>query len=165
MNQRVTCPANRLRGALARRRWSLASVPWCLASLLGGVWRCSRQGIRRIPLPILPSANSRTLFRSASRVAVSPVHSVGRRASRQLYLVLERGFSSEKATAGLRRVLGQRQEFVWLEPPLPLGDLTVLDVRNAIDYVQHPSPQKRLWGGVGVRVGGRLGEGVAASGA
>ena len=36
-----------------------------------------------------------------------------------LYLVLERGFSSEKATAGIRRALEHRKQFVWLDPPSP----------------------------------------------
>jgi hypothetical protein len=54
-----------------------------------------------------------------------------------LYLVLECGFSLEKATDGIRRALKQRGQFVWLEPPSPLGNLTILDVRNATDFAQH----------------------------
>jgi hypothetical protein len=60
-----------------------------------------------------------------------------------LCLVLERGFSSEKATAGIRQALGKRDEFVWLVPPAPLGDLTILDVQKATDIVQHEAAVKR----------------------
>jgi hypothetical protein len=60
-----------------------------------------------------------------------------------LYLVLECGFSSEKATEGIRRALNQKGQFVWLEPPSPLGDLTILDVRNATGFAQHEALVKR----------------------
>lgn len=60
-----------------------------------------------------------------------------------LYLVLERGFSSEKATAGIRRVLEHRKRFVWLDLPSPIGSLTILDVRNATDFAQHERTVKR----------------------
>jgi hypothetical protein len=54
-----------------------------------------------------------------------------------LHLVLERGFSSEKATAGIRRVLEHRKQFVWLDPPSPIGNLTILDVWECTDFAQH----------------------------
>src|SRR5207247_1652816 len=60
-----------------------------------------------------------------------------------LYLVLGCGFSSEKATEGIRRALHQRNQFVWLEPPSSPGDLTLLDVRSAVDFAQHEAMVKR----------------------
>jgi Family of unknown function (DUF5946) len=60
-----------------------------------------------------------------------------------LYLVLEKNYSSEKATAGIRRALARRHEFVWLDPPSTLGSLTILDVRNATDFSQHKAMVKR----------------------
>jgi hypothetical protein len=60
-----------------------------------------------------------------------------------LHLVLERGHSSEEATEGIRRALGHGKDFVWLEPPSPFGDLTILDVRKAPDYAQHEATVKR----------------------
>jgi hypothetical protein len=60
-----------------------------------------------------------------------------------LQLVLERGYSSEQATEGIRRALGHRQDFHWLEPPSPLGNLTILDVRNATNYLQHETMVQR----------------------
>jgi hypothetical protein len=59
-----------------------------------------------------------------------------------LYLVLERGKSSEQATKGIRRALGHQSGFVWLEPPSTLGDLTILDVQSATDIVQHETAVK-----------------------
>jgi hypothetical protein len=60
-----------------------------------------------------------------------------------LHLVLERGYSAEEATEGIRRALGQRQDIAWLEPPSPLGHLTILDVRKALDYAEHEATVKR----------------------
>ena len=60
-----------------------------------------------------------------------------------LHLVLVRGYSSEKATEGIRRALGHRQDFIWLEPPASLGDLTILDVLDSTDYAQHEAMVKR----------------------
>jgi hypothetical protein len=60
-----------------------------------------------------------------------------------LWLILECRFSSEKATAGIRAALGHRHEFVWLAPPSRLGDLTILDVCNATDFVKHKAVVKR----------------------
>ncbi|SRR5579883_1779866 len=54
-----------------------------------------------------------------------------------LYLVLERGFSSAKATAGIRRAVEHRKQFIWLDPPSPIGNLTILDVRDATDLTLH----------------------------
>jgi hypothetical protein len=65
-----------------------------------------------------------------------------------LYLVLERGNSSDQAMAGIRGALNQRGQFVWLEPPSSLGDLTILDVRNTTDFAQHEALVKRWAGSV-----------------
>src|ERR687896_852498 len=51
-----------------------------------------------------------------------------------LYLILERGYEPERATAAIREALESRSEnFVWLDPPASLGGITVLDVREAED--------------------------------
>jgi hypothetical protein len=39
--------------------------------------------------------------------------------------------------------LGHRQDFIWLEPPASLGDLTILDVLDSTDYAQHEAMVKR----------------------
>jgi hypothetical protein len=60
-----------------------------------------------------------------------------------LYLVLERGFSSEKVTAAMRQALCHRQQFVWLDPPSSLGLMSILDVRNTVDLHEHEKVVKR----------------------
>jgi hypothetical protein len=60
-----------------------------------------------------------------------------------LHVVLERGFSSEKATQAIRQVLRHRQQFVWLDPPSSRGSMTILDVRNTTDLPEHEEAVKR----------------------
>lgn len=60
-----------------------------------------------------------------------------------LYLVLEQGFSSEKATQAMRRVLRHRHQFVWLTPPASLGAVTILDVLDTTTLADHEQAVKR----------------------
>ena len=60
-----------------------------------------------------------------------------------LFLVLERGFTSEKATEAMRKVLGHRKQFVWLDPPSPIGVVTILDVQNTPTFDEHEETVKR----------------------
>ncbi|MFQ3684916.1 DUF5946 family protein [Roseiflexus sp.] len=54
-----------------------------------------------------------------------------------LYLVLERGLEGTAATQAMTKVLQYANEFVWLEPPVPNGQMTVLDVVRARDFSEH----------------------------
>src|SRR5262245_22039659 len=55
-----------------------------------------------------------------------------------LYLVLELGYSSTRATAALQAAV-EMGEFEWLERPQSLGELTVAhvcDVANAVEHIE-----------------------------
>ncbi|WP_298819519.1 DUF5946 family protein [uncultured Chloroflexus sp.] len=54
-----------------------------------------------------------------------------------LYLVLENGYTGKEATRAIRNVLTYANKFVWLEPPVPNGQITVLDVVKAQDIAAH----------------------------
>jgi Family of unknown function (DUF5946) len=54
-----------------------------------------------------------------------------------LYLVLERGMSAPDAILALGNVLGHADKFSWLEPPVPNGRLTMLDVVGAPNLTEH----------------------------
>ncbi len=54
-----------------------------------------------------------------------------------LYLVLERGYESAKATWVMQRVVSHSEHFVWLEPPSSMGAMTVVDVNRAKDLAEH----------------------------
>jgi hypothetical protein len=54
-----------------------------------------------------------------------------------LYLMLEKGQEGKEATLAIGRVLKYADEFVWLEPPVTNGKMTVLDVIRAKDFSQH----------------------------
>jgi hypothetical protein len=54
-----------------------------------------------------------------------------------LFLVLERGLSAPEATRAMGQVLEHAPEFSWLDPPVPNGRLTVLDVVGARDLDEH----------------------------
>lgn len=60
------------------------------------------------------------------------------------YLLLERGLSSHAATEGMRRALRHKERFYWLEPPVSLGEVTVVDVLQAKDWTEH-QPWVRRW--------------------
>jgi hypothetical protein len=55
-----------------------------------------------------------------------------------LCAVLERGYASGGATWLMRRAIGRfKGDFVWLEPPTPAGEITVLEVVGASDLSEH----------------------------
>jgi len=54
-----------------------------------------------------------------------------------LCLILEMGWSSPAASAALRKSLKQDDRFTWLEPFVPNGCVTVLDVVRAPDLAAH----------------------------
>lgn len=45
-----------------------------------------------------------------------------------LYLIIEKGVESRTATDAIRKALGKKLEFSWLEPPENRGEMTILDV-------------------------------------
>ena len=59
------------------------------------------------------------------------VHLVG------LFVILEMGLPSAQATQAIRRAAGKSDRFIWLEPPLHRGELTVIDVANAATLAEH----------------------------
>jgi hypothetical protein len=60
-----------------------------------------------------------------------------------LYFVLERGLTPSEATDKMRHALTDKSRFVWLEPPQSLGDITVVDVVNVTDSIEHETMVKR----------------------
>ena len=72
-----------------------------------------------------PGMSSRQSIQSVA------VHLVG------LFAVLELGLSSAKATHAIRRAVEQSDRFIWLEPPTQRGELTVLDIANAVTLAEH----------------------------
>ena len=62
-----------------------------------------------------------------------------------LYYVLERGYDFQRATQAMRRALQNKQVFVWLEPPVNMGDITVTDVARTTGFIEHES-MVRKWG-------------------
>lgn len=54
-----------------------------------------------------------------------------------LYLIFEKGLEGTEATQAIGKVLEYASEFVWLEPPIPNGQMTVLDVVKARDFSEH----------------------------
>lgn len=54
-----------------------------------------------------------------------------------LYLMLEKGFSNRQALAIIQQALKQARLFTWLEPPVPNGRVTVLDVVCAPNLAAH----------------------------
>ncbi len=54
-----------------------------------------------------------------------------------LYLLLEHGQGWREVMNAIRRSLRAASQFVWLEPPVPNGTMTVLDVAAARDMEEH----------------------------
>ncbi len=54
-----------------------------------------------------------------------------------LYFVLERGLTPTEATDKMRHALTDKSRFVWLKPPLSLGEITVVDVVHIKDPLTH----------------------------
>lgn len=55
----------------------------------------------------------------------------------RLHLLLERGLRPENANAAIVWASRRKGDFVWLDPPSSLGDLTVLHVRDSRDPEEH----------------------------
>ncbi len=54
-----------------------------------------------------------------------------------MHLILERGATAGQALHGVRETLKAASQFEWLEPPVPNGSITVLDVAPARDMEEH----------------------------
>lgn len=54
-----------------------------------------------------------------------------------LYLQIERGYDVERAQRAIQRAVANKQAYVWLDPPAPLGDVTVRDVHAASSPAEH----------------------------
>lgn len=53
-----------------------------------------------------------------------------------LYLTLERGWPEDQAVKKMQR-LADRGDFIWLDTPASLGEITVLNVRRAENPTEH----------------------------
>ena len=60
-----------------------------------------------------------------------------------LFVVLELGFPPAQATQAIRRAVERSEQFGWLEPPRPRGDLTIVDVANADTLAKHEQVVQR----------------------
>ncbi|MGD0879160.1 MAG: DUF5946 family protein [Anaerolineales bacterium] len=54
-----------------------------------------------------------------------------------LYLVLEKGQSGPEATKSIGEIIKHANNFVWLDPPTPNGQMTVLEIVVAQDLLEH----------------------------
>ena len=55
----------------------------------------------------------------------------------RLYLLLEAGTSAGTAAKALSQILKKKDQFIWLEPPIPNGHIAVRDVARAEDLASH----------------------------
>ena len=62
----------------------------------------------------------------------------------RLHLLLERGLLPEKANSAMKWASSRKRDFVWLDPPSSLGELTVLYVRGAQSPEEHAA-RVREW--------------------
>jgi hypothetical protein len=62
-----------------------------------------------------------------------------------LHLMLDLNFEAHQATQLLNQAAESSQEYVWLEPPQPLGSLTILDVQGA-DNIKEHTDRVHVWG-------------------
>lgn len=62
-----------------------------------------------------------------------------------LYLVFERGYASHQVTQAIQQLTAHKKDFSWLEPPLSMGSVTVLDLHAAESPADHAA-QVRQWG-------------------
>ena len=60
-----------------------------------------------------------------------------------LYLQLEHGLRPERVAAARQRAASRKADFVWLEPPASLGEITVPYVRDARDPTEHDERVRR----------------------
>ena len=68
---------------------------------------------------------------SAQTIQSVAVHLIG------LHLQLERRLRPERVMAARQKAATRKGDFVWLEPPASLGEITVLYVRDAKDPAEH----------------------------
>jgi hypothetical protein len=54
-----------------------------------------------------------------------------------LYLVLEKNMNGKTATRAIRNILSKKINFEWLDPPIPNGTMTIIDVIPAKNYTEH----------------------------
>jgi hypothetical protein len=54
-----------------------------------------------------------------------------------LHFVLERDLTPTEATDKMRHALASKSHFVWLQPPRPMGEITVVEVVNIKDPKEH----------------------------
>ncbi len=54
-----------------------------------------------------------------------------------LYLILVKGYDGETATKKMGEILSKEPRFQWLEPPSPIGNITVADVLTATNQEEH----------------------------
>jgi hypothetical protein len=59
------------------------------------------------------------------------VHLVG------LYVVFELGRSPQQARKTIQRAVQHKKDFIWLDPPTPLGKITIIDIHKAKDHSEH----------------------------
>ena len=54
-----------------------------------------------------------------------------------MYFVLVKDYSGKKATETMRSILARKAVFEWLEPPVPNGQKTVIEVLKATNQKEH----------------------------
>ncbi|GAB4186579.1 MAG: hypothetical protein OHK0057_12200 [Thermoflexibacter sp.] len=54
-----------------------------------------------------------------------------------LYLILVKGYDGETATKKMGEILSKDPRFEWLEPPSPIGHITIADVLTATNQEEH----------------------------
>jgi hypothetical protein len=59
------------------------------------------------------------------------------------YFVLERGLNSTEATDKMRHALTDKSRLVGLKPPSSMGEITVVDVVNFTDPIEHETMVNR----------------------
>jgi hypothetical protein len=84
-----------------------------------------------VQMYIGPAASAAECTPSPQSIQSVAVHLIS------LYLGLDRGYSLERATQGIRQATTDKGAFVWLEPPASLGSVTVMDVHRARDPIEH----------------------------
>lgn len=62
----------------------------------------------------------------------------------RLHLAVERDLRPKRANAAMQWALSGARDFVWLDPPASLGEVTVLDVLEAKDPAEH-AERVRQW--------------------
>ncbi len=75
---------------------------------------------------------------SAQSIQSVTVHLVG------LYIVFELGRTPTEARKTIQRAVQHKKDFVWLDPPPSLGEMTILDIHGARDHAEHNS-RVRKW--------------------